>query len=152
MVGSGRAGSPIVFFYKDQTSEPLRGKKHNLLKRQFVRETFSGSATRETIFYCIFCHEVRRHLNLYFQYYCVEYTRDPRSSHSGDQRPRPSVKYLLHCAWISQKLRHLVGEQNDRQNWEESGLKIRGHGGLCEQKKMHFGNGIRLPVYFAKNS
>ena len=30
MVGPGRAGSPIAFFYKDQTSEPLRGK--NLIK------------------------------------------------------------------------------------------------------------------------
>ena len=29
-VGPGRAGSPIAFFYKDQTSEPLRGK--NLIK------------------------------------------------------------------------------------------------------------------------
>ena len=31
-VGPGRAGSPIVFFYKDQTSERLRGNKCNQAK------------------------------------------------------------------------------------------------------------------------
>ena len=36
-VGSGRAGSPIVFFYKDQTSEPLRGKKLVLASESFLQ-------------------------------------------------------------------------------------------------------------------